>query len=45
MAFDWLAAQLPANQKPELKIFVNKHGFWHENFWLNQALDKNNGSV
>ena len=29
MAFDRLAAELPANQKPGLKIHINKHGFQH----------------
>ena len=30
MASDWLAAVLPANQMPGLKIFVKEHGFYME---------------
>ena len=37
MAFDWLAAVLPANQMPGLKIFINYHGFLHENFLVAMA--------
>ena len=37
MASDWLAAVLPANQMPGLKIFVNLHGFQHGNFLVTQA--------
>ena len=37
MASDWLAAVLPANQMPGLKIFVNWHGFLHGNFFITQA--------
>ena len=39
MASDWLAAVLPANQMPGLKIFVNLHGFEHGNFLVVQDPD------
>ena len=37
MAADWLAAVLPANQMPGVKIFLNLHGFKHGNLLVNQA--------
>ena len=37
MASDWLAAQLPANQMPGLKIFVNENRFQHGDFLVAQA--------
>ena len=36
MASDWLAAVLPANHMPGLKIYVN----WHGSFLITQASDK-----
>ena len=37
MASDWLAAVLPANQMPGLKIFVNWHGISHGHFLVTRA--------
>ena len=37
MASDWLAAVLPANQMPDLKIVVNEHEFQHGYLLVTQA--------
>ena len=37
MASDWLAAVLPVDQMPGLKIFVNLHAFLHGNVLVTQA--------
>ena len=40
MASDWLAAVLPANQMPGLKIFVNQNAFQLGNVLVTQARDR-----
>ena len=41
LASGWLVVAPPANQKPVgLKILLNYHGFWHDNFLVIQAPGK-----
>ena len=40
MAADWLAALLPANQKPGYVIILNHHGYYHGNSTVIQTLKK-----
>ena len=34
LASDWLAALLPANHKPVMKILVKQHGFYNAGIFL-----------
>ena len=37
MASDWLVTMLPANQRSDLKIIINKHGCQCQNFFMKKV--------